>query len=338
MNILAIETSCDETAAAVVSDGRKVISEEVYSQINIHKQYGGVVPEIASRSHIQKLPLVVGSVIDGAGGLDNINAVAVTYGPGLVGALLTGISYAKGLAYAAKKPLIPINHIMGHVCANYLTFAQLKPPFLCLIISGGHTELVDVQSYAAFKVLGRTRDDAVGEAIDKTARVLGLSYPGGPNLQLLAEDGDINAFRFPKCFKGAEHFDFSFSGLKTSVINQIRKMDKEKQIYSKQDIAASFLEIIAQTLTDKTFNALKTTDYNSIAVCGGVSANKQIREKFKNLANEREIDLYFPKLEYCTDNAAMIGSAAYYIYKQGITAHYDLNARPILEIDNLCNF
>lgn len=338
MNILAIETSCDETAAAVVEDGRKVISEEVYSQIDIHKEYGGVVPEIASRSHIEKLPVVVNRAIEDAGGLSKIDAVAVTFGPGLVGALLTGISYAKGLAYAAKKTLIPVNHIMGHICANYLSLDELVPPFLCLVISGGHTEIVKVKDYTHFEIMGCTRDDAAGEAIDKTARVLGLNYPGGPNLQKLALEGDKSAYNFPKSFKGAEHLDFSFSGLKTAVINEIRKAKKGETEYSKPDIAASFLETVAQTLTKNAFKALDQTGYNKLAVCGGVSANLQIREKFKNLADKRGIELYFPELKYCTDNAAMIASAGYYLYKEEISAPMTLNAFPIAAIDDICNY
>lgn len=338
MNILAIETSCDETAAAVVADGRAVISDELFSQIDIHKKFGGVVPEIASRNHIEKLPFVVDMAIKNAGGLENIDAVAVTYGPGLVGALLTGVSYAKGIAFSSKKPLIPVNHIMGHICANYLSFENLEPPFLCLVISGGHTEIVDVCDYTSFKVLGSTRDDAAGEAIDKTARILGLSYPGGPNLQELAQNGNKSAYSFPKSFKGEQHLDFSFSGLKTSVVNKIKNFENNNQVYYKKDIAASFLETVAQTLAENTFAALQKTGHNKLAVCGGVSANRQIRDKFVDLTNSTNIKLYFPELRYCTDNAAMIGSAAYYLYKEGITAPISLNAYPGIGIDDICNF
>ncbi|MEG0251365.1 MAG: tRNA (adenosine(37)-N6)-threonylcarbamoyltransferase complex transferase subunit TsaD [Christensenellaceae bacterium] len=333
MNILAIETSCDETAAAVVQDGRKIISEALYTQIEIHKEYGGVVPEIASRNHIKKLPVVVQEAVSLAGGFENIDAVAVTNGPGLIGALLAGVSYAKGLAYTLKKPLIPVHHIAGHICANYICHQELKPPFLCLVISGGHTQIVHVQDYTTYEILGQTRDDAVGEAIDKVARVLGLSYPGGPNLQKLADLGDENKYILPTSFRGESHLDFSFSGVKTSVINMLHKFDQTNEPYKKEDVAASFMKNVAQLLSKNTFEALHRKHITTLAVAGGVSANEQIRRVFMERAQKENIKLYFPKLEYCTDNAVMIGSCAYYEYQNGTAAGLDLNAQPVVHLD-----
>lgn len=332
VNILAIETSCDETAAAVVKNGRQVVSQALYTQISIHKEFGGVVPEIASRNHVVKLPQVVEAAIDGAGGMDNIDAIAVTSGPGLVGALLTGVSYAKGLAYAAKKPLVPVNHIAGHICANYISHADLKPPFLCLVVSGGHTQIVWAKDETTYETLGRTRDDAAGEAIDKVARVLGLAYPGGPNLQELAKQGDENKYRFPRSFRGEDHLDFSFSGLKTAVINLLHGFDQKGEAYNKADVAASFLRNVADTLVKNTFEAARRTEAKILAVAGGVSANEQIRMAFEKKAGEAGIALYFPEAGYCTDNAAMIASCAYFEYKKGTRAGLDLNAQPVMEL------
>ncbi|MGI6154073.1 MAG: tRNA (adenosine(37)-N6)-threonylcarbamoyltransferase complex transferase subunit TsaD [Christensenellaceae bacterium] len=332
MNILAIETSCDETAAAVVKDGREVISEALFSQIDLHKEYGGVVPEIASRNHSIKLPVIVEKAVDGAGGIKNIDAVAVTYGPGLVGALLTGVSFAKGLAYTLGKPLVPVHHIAGHIAANYLSFPELSPPYVCLVVSGGHTQIVHVKEYAGFEILGKTRDDAAGEAIDKVARVLGEPYPGGPNLEKLAQKGADDVYAFPKSFKGESHLDFSFSGLKTAVINLLHKMDQTAEAYKKEDVAASFLKTVVEMLVQNTFIALERTGVKTVTLAGGVAANAQLRQAFEKRAEHEKIGLYIPEMKYCTDNAAMIGSCAYYNYLDGKTAGLDLNAAPVLEL------
>ncbi|MEG0257015.1 MAG: tRNA (adenosine(37)-N6)-threonylcarbamoyltransferase complex transferase subunit TsaD [Christensenella sp.] len=332
VRILAIETSCDETAAAVVMNGRSIVSEALYTQIEIHKEYGGVVPEIASRNHVKKLPQVVGAAVDAAGGFDEIDAIAVTSGPGLVGALLTGVSYAKGLAYTLKKPLVPVHHIAGHICANYISHAELEPPFLCLVVSGGHTQIVQAKSYTEYETLGRTRDDAAGEAIDKVARVLGLAYPGGPNLQELAKQGDEKKYVLPTSFRGEDHLDFSFSGIKTAVINLLHKFDQTGQVYKKEDIAASFLKNVSDILVKNTFEAARRTNTRIIAVAGGVSANAQIRAAFEQKAQETGIKLYFPELKYCTDNAVMIGSCAYYEFMKGTRAGLELNACPVVEL------
>ncbi len=332
IRILAIETSCDETAAAVVKNGREVVSESLYTQIDIHKVYGGVVPEIASRNHVVKLPQVIQAAIDGAGGMEKIDAIAVTNGPGLVGALLAGVSYAKGLAYATQKPLIPVHHIAGHICANYISHPELRAPFLCLVVSGGHTQIVWAQDETTYETLGRTRDDAAGEAIDKVARVLGLPYPGGPNLQELAKQGDENKYRFPHSFSGQDHLDFSFSGVKTAVINLLHGFEQKGEEYDKADIAASFLKNVADTLVKNTFEAARRMDAKILAVAGGVSANEQVRAAFEKKAAETGIALYFPELKYCTDNAAMIASCAYFEYEKGKRAGLNLNAQPVMEL------
>ncbi|WP_066686693.1 tRNA (adenosine(37)-N6)-threonylcarbamoyltransferase complex transferase subunit TsaD [Christensenella intestinihominis] len=332
LNILAIETSCDETAAAVVQNGRRVVSQALYTQIEIHREYGGVVPEIASRNHVKKLPHVVEAAVRDAGGFERIDAIAVTNGPGLVGALLTGVSYAKGLAYTLGRPLVPVHHIAGHICANYVSHPELEPPFLCLVASGGHTQIVWAKDYTEYETLGRTRDDAAGEAIDKVARVLGLPYPGGPNLQELAKRGDEMKYKFPHSFRGEDHLDFSFSGLKTAVINLLHKFDQQGQEYKKEDVAASFLKNVADTLVKNTFEAARRTDAGVIAVAGGVSANEQIRAAFEKKAEEAGAALYFPELRYCTDNAVMIASCAYYEFLKGKRAGLDLNAQPVMEL------
>lgn len=332
LNILAIETSCDETAAAVVRNGREVVSQALYTQIEIHKEYGGVVPEIASRNHVKKLPYVVEAAVQDAGGFERIDAIAVTNGPGLVGALLTGVSYAKGLAYTLAKPLVPVHHIAGHICANYVSHPELKPPFLCLVASGGHTQIVWAKDYTEYETLGRTRDDAAGEAIDKVARVLGLPYPGGPNLQELAKRGDKAKYKFPHSFRGEDHLDFSFSGLKTAVINLLHKFDQQGQEYKKEDVAASFLKNVSDTLVKNTFEAVRRTNARILAVAGGVSANEQVRAAFEKKAKETGITLYFPEPFYCTDNAVMIASCAYYEYESGRRAGLDLNAQPVMEL------
>ncbi|MBQ4061690.1 MAG: tRNA (adenosine(37)-N6)-threonylcarbamoyltransferase complex transferase subunit TsaD [Christensenellaceae bacterium] len=331
VKILALESSCDETAASVVEDGRRVLSHAMYSQIKIHEQYGGVVPEIASRKHLEKIPFVVESALKDAGlTIFDCDALAVTYGPGLVGALLTTVSYAKAASYAAKKPLIPVNHIEGHIAANYISYPELEPPFICLVVSGGHTEIVVTEDYGKYRLLGSTRDDAAGEAFDKVARVLGLSYPGGPHLQKLAEEGDDKKYKLPKSFRGETHLDFSFSGIKTAVINLVHGMEQRGEEYSKADVAASFQRTVVEELVKNTFEAAKREGIKKVAIAGGVSANAELRRQAKKRADKDKVSLYVPKFEYCTDNAAMIGAAAYYSMKQG-AAGLELNAVPSLD-------
>lgn len=332
VRILALESSCDETAASVVEDGRRVISHAMYSQIKIHEQYGGVVPEIASRKHLEKLPYVVKSALDEARmSFEDCDALAVTCGPGLVGALLTAVSYAKAAAYALGKPLIPVNHIEGHIAANYISYPELEPPFICLVVSGGHTEIIKAMDFGSYELLGDTRDDAAGEAFDKAARVLGLPYPGGPNLQRLAEKGDAYKYALPRSFKGETHLDFSFSGIKTAVINLVNGLKTRGEEFNPADIAASFQRTVTEELVKNTFEAARRTGLHKIAIAGGVSANAELRRLAEAEAKKKNIRLYFPRLEYCTDNAAMIGAAAYYALKNG-AARLDLNAVPSLEL------
>lgn len=306
--ILAIETSCDETAAAVTS-GRKVLSNAVFTQKE-HEKYGGVVPEIASRNHIIKLPFIVKQALDEAGiGFGSLNAIAVTDGPGLIGALLAGVAYAKALAYYLKLPLIPVHHIEGHICSLYLSYAELEPPFLCLVVSGGHSHIAVVEDYGKYRLIAKTRDDAVGEAFDKTARTLGLGYPGGPKLEQLARKGSP-IYSYPRGFKGEFHLDFTFSGLKTAVINHMHNLEQRGEKYSKADIAASFQQEAISYLADNTFEAAVREGINRIAIAGGVSANGALRAEFTRRAEEKNMRLYLPEQKYCTDNAAMIGCAA----------------------------
>ncbi len=329
VRILAIETSCDETAAAVVENGRRVLSNTLFTQIAIHAEYGGVVPEIASRNHLEKLPYIVDQALRDAGcTFREIDALAVTQGPGLVGALLNGVSYAKALAFSLDKPLIAVNHMEGHISANYITYPELEPPFLCLVVSGGHTNIVKVEDYGRYVPLGATRDDAAGEAFDKVARILGLPYPGGPHLQKLAEQGDPDAYHFPKSFRGEHHLDFSFSGLKTAVINLVHRMEQRGESFNPADVAASFQKTVVRTLMENTFEAARREHIKRIALAGGVSANAALREE----AARGGFALYLPKLCYCTDNAAMIGSAAYYRMLQSPAAQLSLNADPSLPL------
>lgn len=335
VRILAIETSCDETAAAVVKNGREVLTNIVYSQIDIHKVYGGVVPELASRNHIPKLPEVVDQAVPD--GFETIDAIAVTAGPGLLGALLTGVSYAKALAFALKKPLIAVNHIEGHISANYISYLYLEPPFVCLVVSGGHTQVVLVRDYCSYELFGQTRDDAAGEAVDKVARVLGLSYPGGPNLERLAEGGNKKAYKMPRCFRGEDHLDFSFSGPKTAVINLLHGMEQRNESFSPADIAASFQHSMVGMLTENTFEAARRSGVFKIALAGGVSANGALRSEFIRRAKKENIEIYLPELRYCTDNAAMIASAAYYRYIKGERGGLDLNAVAVLPLEKTLN-
>ncbi len=325
--ILAIESSCDETAASVVKNGREALSNVISSQIDIHKKYGGVVPEIASRNHVLNICGVVSEALEAAGKtFDDIDAIAVTYGPGLVGALLVGVSHAKALSAALSKPLVAVNHIHGHIAANYIAHKDLEPPFVCLVASGGHSHIVYVKDYTEFEILGRTRDDAAGEAFDKIARVLGLGYPGGPKIEKLAKEGNPKAVSFPQVKFEDNCFDFSFSGVKTAVINHIHKLEQKGEEYNKADIAASFQYAVTQALTAHTINAAKTKNTKKIVLAGGVSANTALRDSFYAAAKENNFDFYCPPLILCTDNAAMIGSAAFYKMQKGEFAGADLNA------------
>ena len=333
MNILAIESSCDETAAAVVQDGRKVLSNIISSQIEIHKLYGGVVPEIASRKHIEKVIQVVDEALKEASlTMDEIDAVAVTYGPGLVGALLVGVSAAKSIAFAYNKPLIGVHHIEGHISANYIENEELEPPFLCLVVSGGHTNLVIVKDYGEYEVLGKTRDDAAGEAFDKVARAIGLGYPGGPKIQKISEEGNKDAIAFPRAKVADNPFDFSFSGLKSSVLNYINSCEMKGEEINKADIAASFQEAVVDVLVSHTIEGAKQLGFKKIAMAGGVASNTVLREEMKEACERRGFMFYHPSPILCTDNAAMIGAAAYYDYKKGLISDLTLNAVPNLKL------
>lgn len=326
MLILGIETSCDETSVAVVEDGRRVLSNVINSQIKIHETYGGVVPEIASRCHIEAISGVTKEALKQAGvTLKDIDAISCTYGPGLVGALLVGVSYAKGLSYATGMPLIAANHIEGHIAANYITHPELKPPFLCLIISGGHTHLVHIKDYTHFEILGKTRDDAIGEAFDKVARVVGLGYPGGPKVDKLAKEGKPTIV-LPKTH--FDNLDFSFSGIKTAVINLHHKTPD----INKADLCASFEKTVTEILIENVKKAVEQTGLTKIALAGGVSANSYIRQAFLELGEKENMQVYYPEMVLCTDNAAMIAATAYFYYKEGQTADLTLNAVPNLKI------
>ncbi len=333
MRILAIESSCDETCAAIVEDGRKIISNIVASQIETHKIYGGVVPEIASRQHTEAICFVTEQALSEAKmTLSDVDAIAVTAYPGLIGALLVGVNYAKGLALASGKPLIPVHHIRGHVAANYIAFPDLEPPFLCLIVSGGHTMIAEVKDYTEFSRLGSTHDDAAGECFDKVARVLGLSYPGGVNLDKLSHGGKVDAFTFPDPKVTGEPLSFSFSGLKTAAINTIHNAEQKGIEINKCDFAASFCRSVADILCSRLMEAARITGHKKIVLAGGVSANSQLREAVQSACEKHGYKLYMPPLYLCGDNGAMIGAQAFYEYKAGVTANMSLNAQAYKEI------
>lgn len=323
---LSIESSCDETSCAIVKNGREVYSNVILSQIEIHKKFGGVVPEVASRNHVENIDNVVKEALNKANvTYDDIDFIACTYGPGLVGALLVGVSYAKALAFTLNKPLVAVNHIEGHIAANYITHKELEPPFVCLVISGGHTHLVEVDDYNKYKILGKTRDDAIGEAFDKTARILGLGYPGGPKIQEKAESG-FAEYNLPKTH--FDNLDFSFSGIKTAVLNLYNKTPN----ININNLCKSFEEAVTSVLVTNTMKAIEQTQLSKIVIAGGVSANTYIRETLQKEARNRNLEFYCPELILCTDNAAMIGSAAYYNYLAGKISSLRLNAIPNLKI------
>ena len=331
--ILAIESSCDETAAAVVRNGREILSNIIYSQIDLHTLYGGVVPEIASRKHIEKINQVIEEALKEAETtLDDIDAVAVTYGPGLVGALLVGVAEAKAIAYARKLPLVGVHHIEGHISANYIEHPDLEPPFLCLVASGGHTHLVRVREYGEYEILGRTRDDAAGEAYDKVARAIGLGYPGGPKIDRLAKEGNPDAVHFPKAHIEGAEYDFSFSGLKSAVLNYINGCKMKGENYDPADIAASFQKAVVDVLVENSMKAAENLGIYKFAIAGGVASNTALRAAMKNACEEREIRFFYPSPVYCTDNAAMIGAAGYYEFLAGTRHGWDLNAVPNLKL------
>lgn len=333
ITILAIESSCDETAAAVVKNGREVLSNVISSQIELHKLYGGVVPEIASRKHIEKINQVIEEALQEAEvTLDDLDAIAVTYGPGLVGALLVGVAEAKAIAFAKNIPLVGVHHIEGHVSANYIAHQELEPPFICLIVSGGHTHLVCVKAYGEYEIIGRTRDDAAGEAFDKVARAIGLGYPGGPKIDKLSKEGDPDAIKFPRAKVEGCPFDFSFSGVKSAVLNYINGCKMKNETYVEADIAVSFQKAVVDVLVEKSILAVKEYGMDKLVIAGGVAANQGLRAGMAKACAEAGIEFYNPTPILCTDNAAMIGAAGYYEYLKGTRHGWDLNAVPNLKI------
>lgn len=353
INVLAIESSCDETSAAVIRNGREVLSDVIYSQIDLHTLYGGVVPEIASRKHIEKINQVIEKALADAGralvkarsnrpdgksyeekpfGPDDLDAVCVTYGPGLVGALLVGVAEAKAIAFAKNLPLVGVHHIKGHVCANYIEHPDLEPPFLCLVASGGHTHLVNVTGYTAYEVIGRTRDDAVGEAFDKIARAIGLGYPGGPKVEKAAKEGNSSAYHFPRAKISENPYDFSFSGVKSAILNTLNSAKMKGEEIVCADVAASFQAAVIDSLKDRVALAIDEFRPEAFAIAGGVASNQSIRAALKALCGEKGIPFYCPSPVYCTDNAAMIGVSGYYEFMSGKRDGWDLNAVPQLKM------
>lgn len=335
MYTLALETSCDETSAAVIQDGRQILSNIISTQVPIHRKFGGVVPEIASRQHIEYVMPIIKEALDTAHvSLQEIDHIGVTYGPGLVGALLVGVAAAKALSFALDKPLVGVNHMEGHIFANFLSHPELEPPFLALVVSGGHTQLVKIEGYNTFTLLGQTRDDAAGEAFDKIARVMGYPYPGGPQIDKLAKDGNPDAIAFPKALHEKHNFEFSFSGLKSAVLNYLHTQEQRKQPYDVHDVAASFQKTVVETLVEKTMDAAAYCGMNKIAVAGGVSANSALAAAMEQACAAHEYSFYRPEPVLCTDNGAMIGCRAYYMALEGHFADLTLNAKPALAISS----
>ncbi len=331
--ILAIETSCDETAAAVVRDGREVLSNVIYTQIALHTEYGGVVPELASRKHIEKINPVIKSALEESKlTLDDIDAIAVTYGPGLVGPLLVGVSTAKALALATGKPLVGVHHIEGHISANYIEHPDLEPPYMCLVVSGGHSHLVEVVDYGTYNILARTRDDAAGEAFDKVARAIGLGYPGGPKIDKAAKEGNPDAIVFPRGKVRDSQYDFSFSGLKSAVLNYLNQAQMRGEDVNRADVAASFQKAVIDVLVGHSMEACRLHNVKKFAIAGGVASNRHLREAMINACKENGIEFYYPSPILCTDNAAMIGAAGYYEYIAGTRSDMALNAVPNLKL------
>ena len=333
VKILAIESSCDETAAAVVVNGREALSNVISSQIDLHTLYGGVVPEIASRKHIENINYVIEEALEKAGStLDDIDAIGVTYGPGLVGALLVGVAEAKAISFAKNIPLVGVHHIEGHICANYVENKELEPPFICLVVSGGHTHLVKVEDYGKYEILGRTRDDAAGEAYDKVARAIGLGYPGGPKIDRIAKEGNPDAVKFPKAKVDGAEYDFSFSGLKSAVLNYLNHAKMTGEEVNPNDLAASFQKAVVQVLVEHAIRGTKEHGFRKLALAGGVASNSALRASLKEACEKNGITLYYPSPIFCTDNAAMIGAAGYYEYKKGRRSGWDLNAAASLKL------
>lgn len=331
--ILAIESSCDETAAAVVKNGREVLSNVINTQIAIHTEYGGVVPEIASRKHIENINPVIRKALEDAGvTLDDIDAIGVTYGPGLVGALLVGVAEAKAIAFAKNKPLVGVHHIEGHISANYVENKELEPPFVALVVSGGHTHLVKVNDYGEYEIVGRTRDDAAGEAFDKVARAIGLGYPGGPKIDKLAKEGNPDAIEFPRAHVDDAPYDFSFSGIKSAVLNYINSANMQGKEINRADVAASFQKAVVDALVSRAVRLAKECGMDKLAIAGGVASNSALRTAIQEACAKNNIGFYSPSPILCTDNAAMIGAAAYYEYIKGVRHGYDLNAVPNLKL------
>ena len=331
--ILAIESSCDETAAAVVKNGREVLSNIIYSQIALHTEYGGVVPEIAYRKHIEKINQVIEQALSEAHmKLEEMDAIAVTYGPGLVGALLVGVSAAKAISFASGIPLVGVHHIEGHISANYIENKDLEPPFICLVVSGGHSHLVVVKDYGEYEILGRTRDDAAGEAFDKVARAIGLGYPGGPKIDKISKEGNPDAIHFPRAKVAEAEYDFSFSGLKSAVLNYLNSCQMKGEEVNRADVAASFQKAVIDVLVEHSMDAVKRYGYNKFAIAGGVASNSSLRVAFEEACAKNKIQFYHPSPIFCTDNAAMIGAAGYYEFVKGVRSGYDLNAVPNLKL------
>jgi len=336
MKILAVESSCDDTAAAVVENGRKVLSSVVFSQIEKHQKFGGVFPELASRCHIEAISAVVSKALENANSsLKDIDALSVTHAPGLIGSLLVGVNFIKGLSLSTNLPIIPVHHLRSHVAANYISSPELTPPFLCLIVSGGHSHIVEVKDYCDFKIIAKTRDDAAGETFDKAARSLGLPYPGGVELDKLAEFGDESSFSFPRPKLTDSKYDFSFSGLKTSIINQIHKLNQKNQNVPVNDLCASFRKVVVDYLTDNFIRVAEDLNYQKLAIAGGVSANSLLRKNLQEISQKRKWQLFIPEKSLCGDNAAMVGSQSYYEFLKGHVSDLNLNAFANMSIEDI---